>query len=366
MLNSLPTPAKSASTTRSHCLIKPAMLMPGDIIAATSPSWGGASVFPHRYQAGKKQLEEAFNVRVIETPNALKSAEELAANPKLRADDLMWAFKKPEVKAIVSIIGGDDSVRLLPYIDYNVIAANPKIFMGYSDATSIHFCCYRAGLSSIYGPTMMAGFGEGGGLFSYMRDSVAQTLFSKKPIGLIKPNKDGWTDDEKSVRWSVPEDQVKRRPLKPSGNVKVLQGSGKVRGHLLGGCIEVLEMLKGTEVWPTRDQWEGAILFLETSEEGPSKSYVVRCLRNYAATGILERVKAVIVGRPANVTEDKITQYEDAVYKVAVREYGLTHLTIMGQMDFGHTDPMFLLPYGAQAEIDAETASFSILDSATV
>lgn len=344
---------------------KPNRLQAGDTVAAITLSWGGASVFPNRYQAGKQQLEQAFGVKVIETPNALRPAAELAASPQLRAEDLMWAFKNPDVKAIVSIIGGDDSVRLTPYIDLDVIAANPKIFMGYSDTTATHFACLKAGLSSIYGPTFMAGFGENGGLFDYMQQSVARTLFSGDVIGEIKPNTGGWTDDE-SLSWAKPEDQLKKRPLKPATGIQVLQGDKTAHGHLIGGCIEVLEMLKGTPVWPGLDQWQNSILFIETSEEAPSVDFVVRCMRNYAATGILERLSGIILGRPAKVEpENAIGRYDEAIFHVVNKECGLSHLPIMTQMDFGHTDPMFLIPYGAQATLDPVAKTFSINEAAT-
>ena len=258
-------------------LRKPVKLSRGDTVTAVCHSWGGASPFPHRYQAGKEQLEKTFGLCVIEAPNTMLPAEELAAYPELRAQDIMWAFQNPDVKAVFSVIGGDDAVRLLPHLDYDVIAQNPKIFMGYSDATVIHFACLKAGISSVYGPTIMAGFGENGGLFEYMTDSVKKTLFSSDAIGDIRPNTGAWTDDG-SLSWANPDNQVQKRPRRTSRPWRVLQGKGRARGHLIGGCVEVLEMLKGTAVWPEADMWNGAILFLETSEEAPSQDYFIRCL----------------------------------------------------------------------------------------
>ncbi len=346
-------------------LIKPKALKSGDVVAAVSPSWGGASVFRHRYEAGKAQFEKTFGVKVIEAPNALRPSAELAADPSMRAQDLMWAFENPDIAGIIAIIGGDDCVRLLPHLDLDVIRANPKIFMGYSDTTALHFACRKAGLSAIYGPTFMAGFGENGGLFDYMTQSVRKTLFSTNAIGEIEANKAGWTDDQ-SLSWAKPEDQVKKRPLKSSTPVRILQGKVAVRGPLLGGCVEVLEMIKGTSVWPTLPEWDGVILFLETSEEAPAPDYFIRCLRNYAATGVLDRISAIILGRPANVPQDKLHQYDDALFHVVHKEAGLIDLPLMTQMDFGHTDPMFLMPYGAMAEVDPLKNKFSILDSAVV
>ena len=87
------------------------------------------------------------------------------ATPR-RAEDLMQTFDDPTIKVVISTIG-DDSIRILPYLDMDVIRANPKIFMGYSVTTITHFACFKAGLVSFYGPAIMAGFAENGGIFSY-------------------------------------------------------------------------------------------------------------------------------------------------------------------------------------------------------
>jgi len=343
-------------------MVKPPKLQRGDTVAAISLSWGGASVFPHRYQAGKRQFEESFGLKVIETPHALASAADLAAKPELRAKDLMWAFENPEVNAVIAIIGGDDSVRILDHVDTEVLRKNPKIFMGYSDSTVTHLQCFQAGLVSVYGPSFMAGFAENGGLFDYMKKSVYKTLFETTTPGIISNNKEGWTDA--FLDWADPENQSMKRPLKEITGYRFLQGEQTVSGHLLGGCVESLEMLKGTSVWPNKEQWKNAILFLETSEEGPSQSYLIRCLRNYAASGILQELSGIIIGRPANVGEEKLFQYDEAVQHVVGVECGLSNMPIVTQMDFGHTDPMMCLPYGVLAEIDPHSKRFSILESA--
>src|SRR5688572_25192737 len=100
-------------------MIKPRKLNPGDKIATVSLSWGGPSVFPHRYQIGVQQLKDEFRLQVMEMPNTLRDADWLAKNPRARADDLMQAFADPSIKGIFATIGGDDSIRLLPFIDLN-------------------------------------------------------------------------------------------------------------------------------------------------------------------------------------------------------------------------------------------------------
>lgn len=88
-------------------------------------------------------------------PNALKGSDFVLEHPELRAKDLMDAFKDDSIKAIICAIGGNDTYKLLPYIDYEVIRNNPKIFMGYSDTTVNHLMMNKAGLVSFYGPTIM-------------------------------------------------------------------------------------------------------------------------------------------------------------------------------------------------------------------
>ncbi len=145
-------------------LTKPKMLQPGDKVATVSLSWGGAGEpsIRWRYDLGVKRLKEVFGLEVVAMPNSLKGSDFAYENPQARAEDLMAAFRDPSIKGIISNIGGSESIRLLPYIDFNVIRENPKIFMGYSDATISHLFCLKAGLSTFYGPAILTEFAENG------------------------------------------------------------------------------------------------------------------------------------------------------------------------------------------------------------
>ncbi len=344
-------------------MIKPEKLREGDKIATVSLSWGGPGAFPHRYKAGKQQLEDEFGLKVVEMDHTLSDPDWLWRNPRARADDLMQAFADPSIKAVISTIGGDDSIRLLPLLDLETIRANPKIFMGYSDTTITHLACFRAGLVSFYGPSIMAGFGENGGMFPYMVDSVRRTLFSAEPVGEIVPSTGGWTAE--FLEWAEPSNQRVKRKRNPPEEWRLLQGKGVRRGHLLGGCFEVFDWLRGTEYWPELSIWQDAILFLETSEEAPPPSTLLYGLRTFAALGILERLSGILFGRPGgNVPLESFGEYEEMILKVVAQEESLTELPILSRMDFGHTDPMFILPYGVQAEIDCDAGSFSIVEAA--
>lgn len=344
-------------------MIKPKKLNRGDRIATVSLSWGGPSVFPGRYQVGVQQLQNEFGLQVVEMPNTLKDADWLAHNPKARADDLMQAFADSTIKGIFSTIGGEDSIRLMPYLDLNVIRNNPKVFLGYSDTTISHLICYKAGLVSFYGPSIMAEFAENGGMVPYMIQSLRQTFFSSAVIGKVKPNTEGWTVER--LDWANPANQERKRRLNPCTGWKFLQGTGIRRGHLLGGCIEVFDWTRGTEIFPASAQWQAAILFMETSEDAPPPMYVSYTLRAFAALGVLRQLSGILFGRPGgDVPPEKFEEYDRAILHVVREEEGLTDLPIITNMDFGHTSPIFVLPYGVQAEIDCDNRRFSILENA--
>jgi muramoyltetrapeptide carboxypeptidase LdcA involved in peptidoglycan recycling len=344
-------------------MIKPQKLQTGDRVATVTLSWGGPGTFPHRYEAGKRQLEEEFGLSVVEMGHTLRDEEWLHRHPQARAQDLMEVFADPSIKAIISTIGGDDSIRLLPFVDLDVIRSNPKVFMGYSDTTITHLVCLKAGLVSFYGPSIMAGFGENAGLFPYMVDSVRRTLFSSAPIGRVQPNADGWTVE--MLDWADPENQLRKRKLCPPTGWRFLQGQGVRQGRLIGGCVEVLDWLRGTDYWPDAETWQGAILFLETSEEAPPPSTLKYMLRTFAAMGILGGLSGILFGRPGGqVPPERFDEYDEVLRQVVTEEEGLGDLPIVTHMDFGHTDPMFVLPYGVRAEIDCDAQQFTILENA--
>lgn len=339
-------------------LIRPRSLSPGDKVAAISLSWGGTGGLQGRYMDAKNSLQNIFGLQVVETRHALKSAEWIYNNPRARAEDLMEAFSDSSIKAIFTMIGGDDSIRTLPYTGIDIIRNNPKIFLGFSDSTVTHFACFKAGLASFYGTSLMVGFAEYGGMHPYQVEDIRRTLFSSIPAGKIQANRDGWTAEP--IEWLSPSLIKKRRKLNPSRDWNYLQGSGKVRGRLLGGCMEVLELLKGTAYWPEKEEWKECVLFLETSDETPPPEVFRRWLRNFAAQGILQTVNGILLGRVCNTAYT--ADYNIELVKILAEE-NLSHLPVITEMDFGHTCPVFTLPFGANCEIDCYNKSFSLLES---
>lgn len=339
-------------------LIKPKKLQPGDCVATVSPSWGGAGEpgLRWRFEQGVKRLEEVFGLKVIPMPNSLKGGEYLYLHPQARAEDLMTAFKDEKIKGIFANIGGEDSIRLLPYIDFDVIRNNPKIFMGYSDVTVSHLFCHKAGVSSFYGPAILTDFAGNVEMDPYTIEMVNRTLFSNKIIGEIQPAEE-WTSER--LEW-IEENKNKRRTMQQNSGYEELQGSGIAKGYLIGGCIEVLEFVKGTELWPDKKYWNDSILFFETSEEKPDPNLLKYWLRNYAVQGILQKANGIIFGKPQD--EMYYEEYKAEIKKV-MKEFHLEDLPILYNLNFGHTEPKFILPYGAKAEINCDKKTFTILES---
>lgn len=345
-------------------LIKPQRLKPGDKIATVSSSSGLASAVPHRYKVGKKRLEENFGLHVVEMHHTLKSADWVRDNPKARAEDLMEAFADPSIKGIISTIGGDDSIRMLPYIDLDIIKNNPKIFVGYSDTTVSHFMCNKAGLTSFYGPGVLTAFAENKNMFDYTEKHFRKAVLSPQSIGEI-PQADAWTSEY--LDWFDPKNQDKARTLQQPYGRKILQGQGAASGQLIGGCVQVLSMLNGTSIWPEVDRWKEAIVFMEISESALTINMFKYLLRSMGAQGIWSNVNGIIFARPGGKrTVEEMTQFETALKEIVGQECARPDIPIMAQMDFGHTDPVFTIPYGVQAQIECENKKFSILEPGVI
>ena len=158
---------------------KPTHLNPGDRVAIVSLSSGilGEEQFRHKYELAKCRLEKDYGLEVVPMQNALRGRVYLYRHPEARAADLMEAFNDPSIKAVFCAVGGNDTVRLLPYIDFETLHNHPKIFMGFSDTTVDHFMMNKAGLVSYYGPAVLTGWAEYGAINDYTREALDKTLF---------------------------------------------------------------------------------------------------------------------------------------------------------------------------------------------
>jgi len=260
------------------------------------------------------------------------------------------------------MIGGDDTVRILKYIDFDVIKNNPKVFMGMSDTTANHLMMYKAGLVSFYGAAVLAEFAENVEMHEYVKHYLNKTLFEINDTLEIKPSP-YWTSEY--LEWAEPNnDLIQRKMTKETKGHEFLQGKGKATGKLFGGCLDTFPMLFGTEIWPSGDEWNNVILFMETSEEFPEPHIVKHLLRGLLAQGVFDRISGIIIGKPKD--EKHYEEYKTILKNVVCNEAKKSNLPIIYNMNFGHCSPICVLPYGVNAEIDCDNKTFKLLESGVV
>lgn len=168
---------------------------------------------------------------------------------------------------------------------------------------------------------------------------------------------------EKDKVWWKEDNMNQATPRYPNTGYEVIQGSGKVTGELLGGCIDVFPEMLGTSLWPTLDQWKGKILLIETSEVDMHEVVLSWFLRNLHAQGILHAINGIIVGKPA--VEEKLKKYKDVYKQVVGFEANLPDLPILYNVNVGHAYPIGVFPLGLRYEIDCDNKMLTLLESAT-
>jgi muramoyltetrapeptide carboxypeptidase LdcA involved in peptidoglycan recycling len=190
-------------------------------------------------------------------------------------------------------------------------------------------------------------------MYDYTRSYFLKAACSSNAIGIIEPSP-WWT--EEFLDWREKKDEVRpRRPESSAGWSWLTDGCAE--GVLIGGCIESLQHLRGTRFWP---DWEGAILFFETSEEAPSPEAIDGILMDYENMGVLGQLSGLLVGRPMRYTAKAKEQLRQVIHE-RTRRYSFPVVT---DMDFGHTAPQFTLPIGCRARIDAERRCFEVIEPA--
>ncbi|MBU0535272.1 MAG: S66 peptidase family protein [Patescibacteria group bacterium] len=342
--------------------IKPKRLKKGDKVATMSPSWGGPSVYPYIYENGLKYLSEQLKFEIVEYPTARMSADKIYHHPELRAKDINDAFANKDIKAIITSIGGSDSVRILEYLKEEVIVNNPKILLGYSDTATLTTLLNSWGLVTFNGSSIMAGFSQASCFPKSWHEGI-RTLLMGDSSNYIYPKFDtfsnGYPDWGNKNNTGLIKESIKSPPY------SWLQGKEAIEGVLFGGCIEVLEFLKGTKYWPTKDFWTGKILFFETSEDVPTISNIEYMLRNYGIQGIFDQINGVVFGRARDYTDELNQKLRESVLKIIKGEFGRNDLLVVTDLDFGHTDPQWILPLGIKVQFDPANRKIELLESAT-
>jgi muramoyltetrapeptide carboxypeptidase LdcA involved in peptidoglycan recycling len=328
---------------------KPKKLEKGDTVALVTSSWGGPATYPKVYEHGKELLT-SIGFHPIEMPRTLSKDELLYNNPKLRAEDLNDAFLDPEIKGIISAIGGDDSIRILEHLDVDVIRNNPKFFLGYSDTTTQLIYLNTLGLVTYHGPSVMAGFSQLNN-FPVARQRMMEFLF-ENPVNYEYQPFDkfchGYPD------WSKPENLGKINVAQENSGWNWLQQGDNVEGPLFGGCLEVMEFMKSTPYWPEPEFWDGKILFFETSEDLPNVFWAKLFLRNYGIQGVFDRIQGLLFGRPRDMDEKQIKSFEQTIVDVVASEFKQTDVPIVTNFDMGHTDPQYIMPLGIRMTINCD------------
>lgn len=320
----------------------------------------GESFVRHELDIGCRRLEE-YGLEVRFMPSALKGMEYLRDHPEKRAEDLLAAFRDPEIDMILCAIGGDDTYRLLPYLfDGNELrdAAADKIFLGFSDTTINHFMLHKVGLRSYYGqaflPDVCVLDRE---MLPYTR-RYFEELLATGTIREVTPSP-VWYES----RSDYGADRIGTAvPSHPNRGFELLQGPGVFSGEILGGCIDTMfDMFDGERygdmpaqcakygLFPSLEDWRGRILLLESSEEKMPPVKYEKALRMLKSTGVFDVVSGVLVGKPMD-------ECFEAEYKKLLTEVICDpNLPVLCNLSVGHASPRCILPFGVRAAVDTDS-----------
>lgn len=324
-----------------HEPIKPKPLGLGSHIRIVAPSRSLAVISP--------ETRAIANQRFADMELTLSFGEHVEASDQFdsttienRVDDLHAAFADPTVDGILTVVGGLNSNQLLPYLDWRLIASNPKVFCGYSDITALS-CAIHAhtGLVTYSGPHYST-FGMQRH-FERTQAWFVDSLFhpSRREVAHSKT----WTDDA----WFLDQDD---RKVRPTGGPWMLS-PGNASGRLIGGTLSTFSILQGTQHMPSL---EGSVLFVEVSS--PSfPQHFDRLLTSLSQQPGFDGVSAVLIGRfqaDAGMTRSKLQHIVDS-------NRALAGLPVIANLDFGHTDPLLTIPVGGHARV-AATADGCVLE----
>ncbi|WP_086769600.1 S66 family peptidase [Streptomyces bobili] len=327
---------------------------PGDRIAVLSPGAGLPGLFPVPHELGLERLREEFGLEPVEYPTTRK----MGATPQERADDIHAAFADPDVKAVIASIGGDDQITVLPLLDRELIRANPKPFFGMSDNTNLLAFLYSTGIVGYHGATVMVQLGRPVAMDPLTAESLRAALFTSGSYELRPAER--WNDINRD--WAEPATFASEPETRP-GTGWIWHNADRVaEGRGWGGCLEILAglLMADREVSHDLSVYDGGVLFLETSEEMPSGTEVFRTLRSMGERGLLQRFSALLMGRAKTWSFEQPNSAADAArYAVEQREAVLSALETYApdtlavfDVDFGHTDPQLVLPYGGTIRVD--------------
>lgn len=319
-------------------LIRPPHLSPGDTLGIVSPA--SAPPDPTAIDRGVAALER-LGYKVKLAPNVRRRNGFIAGTDRERAGDLMKMFADRRVRAILCVRGGYGAARLLPLLDYAAIRAHAKIFVGYSDLTSLH-CAFltQAGLISFHGPMLNSDF-----VHADMPKFTLQS-FQRTLSAAAHPADAGPRDIADSYRRKT---------------VKILR-RGVARGQLIGGNLSLLGTLVGT---PWQPDFRGRILFLEDVGEPPYR--FDRMLTHLLNCGLLQKVAGIAIGLNADCEDPKARtsrEYRQTLEDVFCDRLLPLKVPVVTGLPFGHVPHNATLPIGVQATLDGNRGILALTEPA--
>jgi len=318
--------------------MKPEKIKQGDNLRVIAPS-NSLAIIGNREVANERFKD--VGVSVSYSKNSEKQDEFISSSIKERIEDIHNAFKDKDIQIILSAIGGYNSNELLPYIDWNLIKENPKIFGGFSDITILLNAIYaKTGLITYHAPHYSS-FTEKQG-FDYTWEYFKKCLFFEEEFEIH--NSETWSND---VWWM---DQEKRNFLKNKGRYTI--NHGEAEGTILGGHLGTFALLFGTDYLPSL---KNSILFLESDSES-NENEIFRLLESLTQQKYFEEVKGILFGR-----FEKDTVSKEKLIKFINKNEKLKKIPIIADLDFGHTEPFFTFPIGGKAKMIASKDSSKII-----
>lgn len=318
--------------------IVPAKLVAGDEVRIVAPARSlkliGAD---SREQAIKRFAELGLKVTFGQNTTDDNADMTMSTSVEKRVADLMDAFRDSNVKAIFTVIGGTNSNQLLPYLDYEMIKNNPKIFCGFSDITALSNAIYaRTGLVTFSGPHFSSmGMMKG---CDYTFENLKKMIMGEGK-NQIRPSPE-WSDD----LWFI--DQENRKFIKNEGWWVI--NSGNAEGKIIGGNLGTFNLLLGTSYRPAFEA--ATILFIEDCfTSSGDLVYFERNLQALMYQEDFKNVKALVIGRfqeASQVTREKL--------EFILNKPELKYLPIIANLDFGHTTPLLTFPIGGTARISSD------------
>jgi muramoyltetrapeptide carboxypeptidase len=321
-----------AAATLPATPIKPKRLSPGDTLGLVLPA---TAVFEADEIAFARDQLQAIGFKVRIGQHAYDRWGYFAGHDRDRADDINRMFADDSVAGVVCFTGGWGSPRVLPYLDYDMIAHHPKVIIGYSDITALLNAIYkRTRLVTFHGPV-------GGSNFDpYTLGNFRRVVMTAEPAGLLAP------PDKK------PTELIDR-----TNRVISIVG-GKASGRLVGGNLTMIASTMGT---PYEVDTTGAIFFLEDVREELYR--IDRMLSQLALGGKFDRVAGVVFGR---CSQCDVKGPTFSLEEILRDRFGALRVPVISGLSFGHIDQKLTLPIGVMATLDGDAGTLTLDESAVV